>query len=171
MHKKLIKELKQASKMWLGPKYSDREYHLYYSLVEPILKELIEDYSPADLENFFTYIVPTLSEIRSKVLVDKAPRTGFKPPTEKEKREFDKLFSKITVNPELIKALNAGTTYVDEGEVKITKSIYPQLFSERVPQSFFFCKKHKIRKTKVKMPNGQLTQKCISCNPEEFNKK
>lgn len=85
---KIIKELKQESKMWLGPDYTAQELEIYYAYVSPIINDLIKQPSKVIL-NFFEYVVPILSSVRERVMVDKAPRTGFIPFTKTQEKLFE----------------------------------------------------------------------------------
>ena len=68
-----IEIIKQNAKMWLGPKYSNKEYEIFKEGIEPLCKRLIKEIRKANNEE------------------NKAPRTGFPKPTEKEKKEFEKM--------------------------------------------------------------------------------
>lgn len=74
---KAIEIIKQNAKMWLGPKYSNKEYEIFKEGIEPFANRCIKEILEANNEE------------------KKAPRTGFPKPTEKEKRDFGDLLESI----------------------------------------------------------------------------
>jgi copper oxidase (laccase) domain-containing protein len=68
-----IKIIKQNARMWLGPKYTKQEFEIN-EYIQVFANQCIKDI------------------IESNNDEKKAPRTGFKKPTEKEKEEFDSMF-------------------------------------------------------------------------------
>lgn len=97
-------------------------------------------------------LIKGLNKLLDDLEDNKAPRTGFKKPTEEEKREFDGLLTAINI---LKKAKPLEPVkYFDLG------------YSEELPQSFFHCpihKKTKLTRFKSKKGNGQV---CTKCNPK-----
>lgn len=72
-----IQIIKQNAKMWLGPKYSNKEYEIFKEGVEPFANRCIKEILEANNDE------------------KKAPRTGFPVPTEKEERDFGDLLESI----------------------------------------------------------------------------
>lgn len=147
-----IKIIKQNAKMWLGPKYSNKEYEIFKEGVEPFANRCIKEILEANNDE------------------KKAPRTGFPKPTEKEKKEFEKMIKEIEKNKRHDEKLEGAEKLKREfftlkgRSANWQKDIIEK--ANRVPQSFFNChihKRTKLTRFKSKKGNGQM---CTKCNPK-----
>lgn len=143
---KAIEIIKQNAKMWLGPKYSNKEYEIFKEGIEPFAKRLIKEILEANNDE------------------KKAPRTGFPKPTGKEKEEFKKMIKEIEkdkIHKEKLEGVEKSKREfftLKSRSANWQKDIIDK--ANHVPQSFFNCSKHKSTPLTRVRGKARICSKC-----------